>query len=135
MRKIFSTLVVAVLATTGIVVGVNQADAAPYSKPVVTGINLPASLVTPPVHTGYKPSVISFSVDGSYKIQNVHWKSWGAHKAVGYGVARWNRCTPYCAASASFEYTPVSILVSHPKNHKFTMSDIEATGKSWNSTK
>lgn len=127
MRKnLISTLVISALVVTGTAIGITQADATTQpNRP--SGIHLAASRMFGTVDTGYKPKTMYFSVDGAYKITNLHWKSWGSKKAVGYGTARVNNCVPDCSTSTSFQYLDVTVVVTQPKHNKFTMSDIESS--------
>lgn len=127
MRKnLISVLVVATLAVTGVAVGVTQADAATQPhRP--SGISLAASHTSGTVKTGYKPKTMNYSVDGAYKIINIHWKSWGTKTATGYGTVRKNNCVPDCATSTSFWYQDVTLNASQVKKNKFTMVDVQAS--------
>lgn len=71
-------------------------------------------------HYGAKPSnyVISCA-DANSEFSDLHWLSWGNPTAYATGEARWNDCTPDCAAG-HWKEEPVTVWAWDLKNGHYT---------------
>jgi hypothetical protein len=51
---------------------------------------------------------VIYCADGNGEFTNLTWQDWGDATAYGSGTARWNTCTPNCAAG-KWESEPVTV--------------------------
>jgi hypothetical protein len=80
------------------------------------------------------PSSISNCGDGAVGLTGLHWTTWGAHLASGYGTYFLNDCTPTCVAGHFHTYPALVVLwggaavKGHPSERKYTEVTLVFTG-------
>lgn len=80
------------------------------------------------------PSGIDNCGDGSVGLTALHWTSWNAHLASGYGTYYLNDCTPTCAGGHFHTYPALVTLwgsaavKGHPAERKYTETTLIFTG-------
>jgi hypothetical protein len=80
------------------------------------------------------PSNISNCGDGAVGLKGLHWTSWTAHLASGYGTYFRNDCTPTCVAGHFHDYPALVTLwgsaavKGHPTERKYTEMTLIFTG-------
>jgi hypothetical protein len=80
------------------------------------------------------PSGISNCGDGAVGLTGLHWTSWTAHLASGYGTYFLNDCTPTCAGGHFHTYPALvdlwgsAVVKGHPSERKYTQMTLVFTG-------
>lgn len=71
-------------------------------------------------------SYIITCADAGIRLQGMHWTSWTATSASGYGTFAENNCTPSCAAGHFIDYRAIATLWGsasvngHPADRRYT---------------
>ncbi len=79
------------------------------------GITLSCSNKTGVSPTGY----VLFCADANAEFTNLTWTDWGLATAYATGTARWNDCTPNCAAG-TWKSAPVTVWAWRIRDHLYT---------------
>ena len=80
------------------------------------------------------PSAISNCGDGAAGLAGLHWTSWTAHLASGYGTYFLNDCTPTCVGGHFHAYPALvnlwgsAAVTGHPSERKYTQLTLVFTG-------
>ena len=80
------------------------------------------------------PAGIDNCGDGSVGLSGLHWTSWNAHLASGYGTYYLNDCTPTCANGHYHTYPALidlwgsAAVKGHPAERKYTEMTLVFTG-------
>lgn len=68
---------------------------------------------------GTKPAELVFSGDAGNVVTALHWTTWDATKAVGYGIWTYQTCVPNCASGENIPY-PAKITLTDNVDGFFT---------------
>jgi hypothetical protein len=69
---------------------------------------------------GQQPtSYVLFCADANAEFTHLSWQDWGEATAYGTGIARWNDCTPNCAAG-TWKSQPVTVWAWRIRDHHYT---------------
>jgi hypothetical protein len=70
--------------------------------------------------TGQRPTgYVLFCADANAEFTHLSWQDWGDATAYGTGIARWNNCTPNCAAG-TWKSEPVTVWAWRIRDHLYT---------------
>jgi pimeloyl-ACP methyl ester carboxylesterase len=98
--------------------------ATPSSAPTPSG--LPLLVVNRSGYSGTQPSLVTFSGDATFVVQNITW-TWGADSATGHGTSIIEGCVPDCAGGSQTPST-ATITLSSPQNGQFTQVSVHRDG-------
>lgn len=85
------------------------------THPTGVGITLSCSKNIGQHPTGY----VLFCADANAKFTDLTWQDWGDATAYGTGIARWNDCSPNCAAG-TWKSEPVTVWAWRIRDHLYT---------------
>lgn len=103
------------------------------TAPTTTTTTIATTTTTTPTplpgapYSGFEPSTIAFSNDGTNIVSHLVWQSWGTQQAVGHGEWGYVSCNPDCAANAPVYY-PAAITLSDPSNGLFAKAEEQTSG-------
>jgi hypothetical protein len=97
------------------------------SAPIVSPAHTPKYVVADCLHLQVRPgSYVLTCADGNAGLRDLHWTTWSATLASGYGTFYANDCTPYCAAGHVHDYPALVVLwgsgavKGHPGDRRYT---------------
>jgi hypothetical protein len=64
-------------------------------------------------------SYVLYCADANAMLSSLKWTAWGDATAYATGVAKWNDCTPTCAAG-TWKQQPVTVWAWRIENGKYT---------------
>ncbi|MCU1362934.1 MAG: hypothetical protein JWM55_762 [Acidimicrobiaceae bacterium] len=71
-------------------------------------------------NVGQRPAgYVLFCADANAEFTHLSWQDWGDATAYGTGTARWNDCTPNCAAG-TWKSEPVTVWAWRIRDHRYT---------------
>src|ERR1700761_1445854 len=129
--------IAAVAAGTGAVLGLTIGPGGAAGAATRTAASSPARVV---VDCGAKPaekpaSTTITCADGGTGIEHMHWTSWTAQLASGYGTFYQNDCVPYCAAGKIISYPVLATfwgsaaVKGYPADRRYTELTVIFTGQ------
>lgn len=62
----------------------------------------------------FRPRVLAVAGEGSFVVQKMHWRSWGARTAHGRGIGAQDDCVPSCA-EGTFHRAPAKVRLWRPR--------------------
>jgi hypothetical protein len=119
--RLVRTVLVLVLAVFG--AGAATATASPRTP------SSPVIILCGGQHEARPHQVVLACADANWGVAKLHWRRWGARRAIGHGVGFANTCVPNCA-SGQFVHFRVRVvarrLMRTPQGLRYTLLRVHA---------
>ncbi|HUY15963.1 MAG TPA: hypothetical protein VMV11_00230 [Acidimicrobiales bacterium] len=112
-RLIPLSIVSALIVLAGLTTGLSIAQSSASTNSVTMALSCSSKVGSEPT------TYVLFCADANAMLSSLKWTDWGAATAYATGVAKWNDCTPTCAAG-TWKHQPVTVWAWRNENGKYT---------------